>query len=195
MDGKEISKIVFRPNFFKIGRLFGQMLTQIFVTIWHHYCCDITQDIILLYSQHSDCWCPGTIYLLGYLQAHWLPKLGCVNLQNCYLKPLIIIAIQCNIRCSKTNPSERRIAEVGEVLVEICIWLKGILWREAGFIIKILTHNLPTMFCHQWFRQWVGICLCQDVTLICLFYTYYHLAWWRHQMETFSALLVLCVGN
>ena len=22
-----------------------------------------------------------------------------------------------------------------------------------------------------------------------------HLAWWRHQMETFSALLAICVGN
>ena len=26
-------------------------------------------------------------------------------------------------------------------------------------------------------------------------YILYHTAWWRHQMETFSALLALCAGN
>ena len=29
----------------------------------------------------------------------------------------------------------------------------------------------------------------------CVFYGVYYLSWWRHQMETFSALLAICAGN
>ena len=33
-----------------------------------------------------------------------------------------------------------------------------------------------------------------DVTTRAAYYIYYH-TWWRHQMETFSALLTICAGN
>ena len=31
--------------------------------------------------------------------------------------------------------------------------------------------------------------------VLCLLILYFHFAWWRHQMETFSASLAICVGN
>ena len=34
------------------------------------------------------------------------------------------------------------------------------------------------MLCQPWFHYWIGV-----------------ISWWRHQMETFSALLALCAGN
>ena len=53
----------------------------------------------------------------------------------------------------------------------------------------------------QWYKKWLDIWWHQAITRTEPILTYHHWgpvtinAWWCHQMETFPALLALCVGN
>ena len=48
----------------------------------------------------------------------------------------------------------------------------------------------------MWSVKWRPFCLCLNVlSLYGRHGPLYPTSWWRHQMETFSALLVLCAGN
>ena len=52
-------------------------------------------------------------------------------------------------------------------------------WPTTGNIIKCNMYRNHFVF--AWAYQW--LCLC------------YNIPWWRHQMETFPAVLALCAGN
>ena len=64
-------------------------------------------------------------------------------------------------------------------------------------LILTLLHNF---YYHSWRsnRQMLSsiACLCvMSFELVCVMDWFLAIAWWRHQMETFSGLLALCVGN
>ena len=44
-------------------------------------------------------------------------------------------------------------------------------------------------------KPWLGHCCCCSVGEMSLYKPYSNFSWWRRQMETFSMLLALCVGN
>ena len=60
-----------------------------------------------------------------------------------------------------------------------------------------LYHSYPWHeFCGQSFRSWNRQPVVYLSMVMCFFLGRFHgCAWWRHQMETFSALLVICAGN
>ena len=63
------------------------------------------------------------------------------------------------------------------------IMIGGGLYVGLTHHVKTAIQNVITMLC------WKCLCLMQDVE------TFILISWWRHQMETFSALLDLCAGN
>ena len=64
------------------------------------------------------------------------------------------------------------------------VWLE---WINYTHIIRVTLWN----DCHQKIHTGIYSNIWIDYTI----YFELYLAWWRHQMETFSALLALCAGN
>ena len=57
-------------------------------------------------------------------------------------------------------------------------------------MIYSISHERGTRFCY-------GLLCCGYIIIQrgMMHYIYPHSSWWRHQMETFSALLAVCAGN
>ena len=72
-------------------------------------------------------------------------------------------------------------------------------------LVKLLSseyHRTDLMRCQLWCGEWLGVDRQQAKTwandypgLCHHMASLGHNAWWRHQMETFSALLAICAGN
>ena len=66
--------------------------------------------------------------------------------------------------------------------------------------MRFLHHAIGGHFWQKWQninRNWLSSNVTNNWYILCMFYrfrTFPHI-WWRHQMETFSALLALCAGN
>ena len=73
----------------------------------------------------------------------------------------------------------------------ICAWMNG--WvnnREAGDLRHHRAHFDVKVMDFEYMRLWIGSTQFQRTSA-----RPFPDSWWRHQMETFSALLVLCAGN
>ena len=59
---------------------------------------------------------------------------------------------------------------------------------------RVIYIYVPVLLCKNLF---INLIVIWCVHKSCSFsdYRLYHVAWWRHQIETFSVLLVLCTGN
>ena len=61
-------------------------------------------------------------------------------------------------------------------------------------ISRSFSSHCGERLCHIFGRQWCVIELCRSIRLAFIVCYIMH-AWWRHPMETFSALLAFCAGN
>ena len=87
----------------------------------------------------------------------------------------------------------------------ICVWIHG--WvnkREAGDLRRYRTHYDVIVMCYICIWSWDSPCDhvidntgCIQVKSDISYCSYCKTSWkiWRHQMETFSALLAICAGN
>ena len=75
------------------------------------------------------------------------------------------------------------------VFTLIWAWING--WvnnREAGDLRRHRSHSDVTVMNLLWTHNYNDTA--HNTTRV-----YFEISWWRHQMETFSALLALCAGN
>ena len=77
-------------------------------------------------------------------------------------------------------------------------WRRGIGWHLGvqilirAFSIKAIPFHIGT----YWYENWLhSQCTKIEVHTVVLSLVHVHKIWWRHQMETFSALLAICAGN
>ena len=68
-------------------------------------------------------------------------------------------------------------------------------WRRSGDkpLSEPMMVSLPTHICVTRL-QWFNTSHTDSSVVSCCFY-FFMVTWWRHQMETFSALLAICLGN
>ena len=78
------------------------------------------------------------------------------------------------------------------------IWTKaihGFLFISHIWSNPSLRHMMTAVFCAKCHKHSSTQVVLQHVSGLCVLYSWQNVTWWRHQMETFSALLAICVGN
>ena len=88
-----------------------------------------------------------------------------------------------------------------------CIVMKAIITRWFCIIwkIKCVMHGIKLRTRNNWYRKWwivKGSSQAVQIAAVVIWKAEVHpcqyiqlFTWWRHQMETFSALLAICAGN
>ena len=96
------------------------------------------------------------------------------------------------------SPGENNFTADGQIIIPIqWVWKLYSPWANALINIKILEKHLllnGTLGLYLLNRQLLTYCkhICRTEYV---FHVSLSKTWWRHQMETFSALLALCAGN
>ena len=74
-------------------------------------------------------------------------------------------------------------------------------WQPFCLGLNVLTYHITTPLCYFicWYHWLINVSQKQGLRTIVLIYkliwSVLEYSWWRHLMETFSALLALCAGN
>ena len=79
------------------------------------------------------------------------------------------------------------IRNCGDVHIYECVVYNQVIYTELSLVIQLKVYIARAYCC---WKLWLSK---SHSTLLLIFFL--RKPWWRHQMETFSALLALCAGN
>ena len=84
-----------------------------------------------------------------------------------------------------------------KIWVCLCLWRINPIFLNSWILYFLCKLKIHSKYMHELLGlvdKWKHAVVCSLKWRLCLFVCIFS-AWWRHQMETFSALLALCAGN